>query len=427
MYDIRPQVAYVMDRTKADPNCLRRVEAMVPAFGNPPVVAASDGDIPDIIAKHDLHNARKRDRQIESGANPIIVFNALRLNGQDIDVDGLWAKCPKGTSKVFVQRLLGFGGISYASSHFRGKELVCRKAYEFNTVEGCPHRCQYCPSAGESVISIALNMEEFIEEKVDPLLKANPRQKVYRFQTQASDSLCIEPEYGAVKALVDYFAEQDDRYLLLHTKSANADFLTDLDHKGHTIALWSLTSHTASREIERGSGTTEERIEAARKCAAAGYPTRFKFKPIIPVRNWREETRQMIRLMFDGPRSDIISLCCMMWMKIDELEAAMDADKFDPEFIKAAHEHADEMTGALAAPFPHHVRAEIYSFFIDEIRKYDKEVPISICTETIAMWREFQDRLGFGPGTYACGCGPECPPGTEILGRDVLKEKNGAA
>ena len=423
MYDIKPPVAYLMERARRDPDSVRRMEAMLPALGDPEVVEVGDDDIPDMVARHDLFDVRKRDRQIDSGSSPVVVFNALRLNGDEPDPDGLLAKCPKGTSKTLVTRLLGFDCISFAASPLRNKELVCRKAYEFNTVEGCLHRCQYCPSAGESVISIGLNIEEFIEKKLDPLLKANPWQKVYRYQTQSSDSLCIEPEYGAVKAFMEYFAEQEDRYFLIHTKSANADFMTDLDHQGHTIALWSLTSHTVSREIERLAGTTEERIEAARKCAEAGYPIRFKFKPIVPVRHWREETREMVRLMFDGPRSDVISLCVMMWMQIAELEAAIDVDLLDPEFIRAAHEHADEMAGSQSAPFPHHVRAEIYSFFIDEIRKYDKDVPISLCTETLPLWRDFQERLGFRPGNYACGCGPECPPGVKILGQDALKEE----
>ena len=179
--------------------------------------------------------------------------------------------------------------------------------------------------------------------------------------------------------------------------------------------LWSLTSDTVSREIEIRTGTTAERIEAARKCEEAGYQVRFKFKPIIPVRNWREETREMIRHMFEVTTPDVISLCTLMWMKIGELEEAMDADMFDPEFIKAAHEDAEDMAARPPGPFPHHVRAEIYGFFFDEIRKYDKEVPVSLSTENFTMWGEFSKKLGMTATNYVCGCGPQTTPGARKL------------
>ena len=426
MYDLNPPATYVMERVQQDAAAVRRMEDMQAAMGHPTVEPITDADIPEIIARHQLDSSRDRTKQIEAGADPVVIFNALRVGDEHADVDALLAKCPPGTPKVLVSRLVGYDGVSFAANPLRGGELVCRRAYEFNTTEGCLHRCLYCPTAGQGVMSVGMNVKEFIDKRVDPIVRGNPHQKVFRFQTQASDSLCTEPEYGAVKALADYFTRTADQYLLLHTKSANADFLCDLDHRGHTIALWSLTSDTVSREIERRSGTTEERIQAVQKCAAAGYPVRFKFKPIVPVRNWREETRDMIRRVFQVGKLDVISLCVMMWMSIKELEAAMDPDILDPEFVQAAHDHAEDMKGSLAAPFPHRVRAEIYSLFFDEIRKYDPEVRVSLCTETVDMWREFADRLDAGPGTYVCGCGPQCPPGVKRLERDVLKEDDAA-
>jgi len=426
MYDLKPSATYVMARAQHDAAAMGRMANMLVAMGNPAVELVTDADIPRIIAAHQLGDSRNRANQIKVGADPIVVFNALRVDDGDADVDGILAKCPPGTPRVMVTKLLGYDGMSFAAQHLRNEELVCRRAYEFNTVEGCPHRCLYCPTAGEGVMSVGLNIEEFIEKKLGPVMRDNPHQKVFRFQTQASDSLCIEPEYGAVKVFAEHFAQTADQYLLLHTKSTNADFLRDLDHRGHTIALWSLTSDTVSREIERGSGTLEGRILAAVKCAAAGYPIRFKFKPIVPVRNWRDETRDMIRRVFEAGRLDVVSLCAMMWMPVDELESAIDPDTLDPEFVDAARKHADEMAGSRAAPFPHDVRAEMYTFFFDEIRKHDQDVRVSLSTETMDMWREFEDRLGAGPGSYVCGCGPQCPPGVTRLGRDVLKDDDAA-
>ena len=103
---------------------------------------------------------------------------------------------------------------------------------------------------------------------------------------------------------LDRVYDNVDRYFIIHTKSANVDFLRTVDHRGHTIPCWSLAARTQSTEMEALSGTTEQRIEAAAKCQDWGLPVRFKFKPFIPVRGWREEAREMIRLMFERTRPD---------------------------------------------------------------------------------------------------------------------------
>ena len=75
-----------------------------------------------------------------------------------------------------------------------------------------------------------------------------------------------------------------------------------------------------------------------------------------------------------------------------------------------------------SAPFPHRVRAEIYNFYIDEIRKADPEIPISLSTESAEMWETLGPKLGFTPYNYVCGCGPQCVPGLKKLGKDVTGE-----
>jgi len=430
MYEVKPSLVYVTDRAERDPRAVGRMAAMLPALGDPRIERITDADIPSVIAAHALGSLRERTEQIERDADPVLVLNALKLNDsaqdEENELSEILAQCPEHTPKKLVRRLLGYDSLSSPNSHIRDEELVCRNVHEFHTTDGCVHRCQYCEAAGEPIVNMALNIEEFIEKKLDPLLRANPWQKVCRYQTQAADSLCFEPEYGAIAKFAEYFAGQDDRYLLLHTKSANTDFICDLDHNGRTIVLWSLTSDTVSRVIEQRTGTTAERIEAARRCEQAGCPVRFKFKPIIPVRDWRDETREMVRHMFAATHPDVISLCTIMWMPIEELEAAIEPKLFDQQFLKAAREDAEKMAGSRAGPFPHRVRAEIYDFFIREIRRYDETVPVSLSTESFEMWAEFEDILGFGAGNYVCGCGPECTPGLKVLPHNVLRQRREA-
>jgi len=262
-----------------------------------------------------------------------------------------------------------------------------------------------------------LNMTEYLQ-RLDRLMEATPWQLTYLVD-DASDVLVYEPELNLFSAMVRFFGAKKDRYLVAHTKSANVDFLQSLPHRGKTIMCYSLSARTQSAQLEKKAGTTDERIAAARKCQAWGMPIRFKFKPIIPVRDWRDEAREMIRQVFDQTKPDNLSMTCLMWMGFEELASCMDLDLLDPKFVDAARQAAEAgwKEGRLR-PFPHAVRREIYEFYHREIRAIDAEVPLTLSTESLDMWRDLGPLLGVRPHTYVCGCGPCAVPGMKRLGQN---------
>ena len=413
MYLLSPPVIYVFDRALEDERSAVRVQAMLAALGRDlsSVEHVTDVDIPEMLRTQSWEDARLRQGVHDEHADPALVFGTLRID-EPVEVGPVLEKCPEGSPASLVSQLLGGGG---ANVHHEKPDSgrVCRSRVQFDTIYGCPHGCKYC--GGGKVIVINTNVEEFVERQVIPLSKANPWQKVFMFNSCLTDTLCFEPEYGMSELLVEYYASTPDQHYLIHTKSANVDWMLDLDHRGHTITLWSMTSETSSRIVEPGSATMEERIEAARKCQEAGYTIRYKFKPIVPLANWREECERMMAVAFAETRPDNIGLCTVAWMPAEELESIIDVSLLDQGFVRAMRESAEEMRGVLPGPFPHEVRAEIYGFYLDEIRKYDQDVPVFVCTESAEMWREFEDRLGTNAGNYACGCGPQSPPGARRL------------
>lgn len=102
-------------------------------------------------------------------------------------------------------------------------------------------------------------------------------------------------------------------------------------------------------------------------------------------------------------------------MNAEELKQIFDVSLLDPDYVKAMEKSAEAMKHTVTGPFPHEVRAEIYSFYLDEIRQYDKNVPVFLCTESPQMWRDFESRLGVNPSNFVCSCGPQCPPGVVRL------------
>jgi spore photoproduct lyase len=235
--------------------------------------------------------------------------------------------------------------------------------------------------------------------------------------------LILEPELGIVRDICEFFGRRTDpdRYFIIHTKSANVDFLEHVDHRGHTIPCWSLSAPTQSMEMEALSGTTEERIEAAAKCQGWGMPVRFKFKPFIPVRGWREEARDMIRRMFDRTRPDNLSMTVLMWMTFSQLERCIPLDRLDPVFVDAARRYDADIgpDGSRTGPFPPDKRCEVYRFLLEEIRALDRDVPVTLSTESMEVWKVMGPLLGVTPGEYVCGCGPCATPGLKRLGQNA--------
>jgi hypothetical protein len=109
------------------------------------------------------------------------------------------------------------------------------------------------------------------------------------------------------------------------------DNLLALDPRGKTIIQWSVSAGTQSTVIEKETAPWDRRIEAARKCQDAGYIVRFRFSPIIPVRNWEQENAELIELIFQRTKPDVISLCSFGWMDVDEARACLDFGLLDPD------------------------------------------------------------------------------------------------
>jgi len=280
---------------------------------------------------------------------------------------------------------------------------VCQPAWEFHTIWGCPFRCSYCWFG--TVLNVIVDIEDFLEYADRRIRELAPPQTLYKWDN-GSDINCFEPEYDATRLMVDYFARQRRNFLLLYTgKSDHVDFMLDYPHNGQTIIQWSVSGRTQSTQIEPETAPWDQRIEAAAKCQEAGYPVRFRFSPIIPVKGWREENRELIDLMFRRTKPDVIALCMFGWMDLALAEQCLDFDLLDPQFV-------DAMRGA--AP-------------LDEIRRVSPDTPVALCLDTPAMWAELAAGLRQGPDDYVCVCGGHCTPGNPQFERTVARIQGGGA
>ena len=412
MYPLKARL-YVHEDYAAYPDAPARVERIESAMGQK-AEPFGDLDLPDLISERGWQQRRSKrfsafaetpDQDVvlmlaHFGEHPNLATLQDKL-GQDQPVTGL------------MRQLLGLRNMVLASSgieEFRKprKDHVCRPQWQLFTMEGCSHRCAYCSLGG--VIAAKVNVEDYCEH-VAKLIENNPWQQVYLTNSN-SDTPILEPEIGHIRTLLDLFKRYENRYFVVHTKSANVDAMLDYtDHDRRAIMLWTIATPSAAKIYEPGAPSTEERFAAARKCYEAGYPVRIKFKPIIPMKNWRAEATLMARLAMDGMKPEVINLLTLTWMDAATLRTAFNPDDLDPEAVEAADAAKDDMADDHLKPFPHGFRAKVYDHFISEIRKIDPDVPITFSTESLDMWKQFQKRLGYKATDYICGCGPQSTPG----------------
>jgi len=430
MKPVAPKHFYITDWALADPVCKARMERMMDGFGVSvdAVEVLTEDDIEPMIREKDWVDLDIRQGRMRFDGDPDVVFNKYRWHApqdaESITERHAIIKDATRYTRQFIRVLYGLPDFYHYEdgNSKRNAGVTCWSLYDLHSALGCFHKCQYCRRG--RVTTLALNIEEFVEH-VDGLMDENPWQTVYRYDVE-TDCLILEPEYGMCRELVEHYAELDDKYIILFSKSDNVEFLLDLEHKGHTIMLWTLSTPTVSREIEVATATMEERLEAARKCQEAGYTVRFKMKPIIPIADWRAEATEMFEKLFDTVQPDNLSMEMLFFDTVDELKELFDISLFDPALIQRLEEHeaSGQMTDR-SHPIPADIRAEVYEHYLTEIKRLSPETPISLCAETSEMWERLGPKLGMTKESFVCNCGPVCTPGLQA--HQIMHDGDGKA
>jgi spore photoproduct lyase len=417
MYKAQAKVIYIHETVKRDKRCLARLKRMLPNIASPsPPEVVDNARLNEISKTRDWPGiSSKRTGELNLGEERIFIFNTFRWPSDD-ELGQLRSRYPHLKSWY----LLGDGAWTFRNGRAtRETQLgICQNAHELHSAWGCLHTCAYC-NIGEFV-NIALNLEDYLE-RLDGLLRENPWLKLYKYDNH-TDIPAFEPEYGWCKGLVEFFAKRD-AYLMLYTKSHNVDHLLSLDHRGRTLICWTLSCDTVSRLIEKGAPPMRERIEAARKCQKAGYRVRARFSPIIPIKNWQEENRQMLEEYLRKVRPDVLTMDMFKWIEPRKVRDMFDLSLWDEEFVAWVDKFAAMDPKERPRPilpngkqlFPNDLRARVYRFFIQKIKVLSPTTRIAICGETPEMWQELRPELGMTPENYVCACGPDSVPGNPLF------------
>ena len=287
---------------------------------------------------------------------------------------------------------------------------ACQPGMELNLVDGCAFRCDYC-GFGRYII-FYLDAERFVNG-LDNVFAQHPEQRLFKY-SNTTDLPAFEPELDVIRPVVERFAKEPNRYVMLFTKSDNVSFLEPIPHGGHTIISWSLTCDSASRLVDRRTASMQERIAAMAAAQSWGYRVRARLSPIVPVKDWRLEYRELFETLFAMVQPDLVTLELLGWMDVDDLFAIFDRDLLDPAALRSAELARSALSGVRWGPFTEATHQEIYRYCIDTIQDIPPGTPVALCHGTAASWQALGDTMKMTPDHYLCNCGSLSAPGAPL-------------
>jgi spore photoproduct lyase len=276
---------------------------------------------------------------------------------------------------------------------------------------GCFYMCDWCYlkltyRAASPFITVKVQYD-LIKEKI--IKRVNEAETPIMFNSgELADSLSLEHLTGAAQEFIPLFATLKNGYLFMLTKSTNVDSILDLEHNGHTVIAWSMNNAEVSRRFEIGAPCFEDRLEAAYKVQKAGYPLRLRLDPILPFNGWKEAYAETVKRIYQKVSPERMTLGTLrfeggFYNMRNRLLSTGDAlkeyiDHLEPMFEPKAFAGSKRPKSGKYS-FPADKRVEIFTYIINEIRKYS-DCTIALCKESAEVW----DSTGLDRSKCSCVC-----------------------
>ncbi|EIT86657.1 spore photoproduct lyase [Fictibacillus macauensis ZFHKF-1] len=163
--------------------------------------------------------------------------------------------------------------------------------YAIPLATGCMGHCHYCylqtTMGSKPYIRTYVNVEEILDQAAQYMKERAPQMT--RFEAACtSDIVGIDHLTHSLKRAIEYFGQTPHGMLRFVTKFHHVDHLLDAKHEGRTRFRFSVNADYVIKHFEPGTSSLQERIDAAKKVAEAGYPLGFIIAPIYLHEGWQE-------------------------------------------------------------------------------------------------------------------------------------------
>ena len=302
------------------------------------------------------------------------------------------------STKVLVERV-GDGSIikrfDKTQVPEQDKDVICPHFLELKWATGCPYDCSWCYLKGtlrflprrtkpyiKDFERVGLHTETFLRN-------ANSIPEILN-TGEIADSLMLENSRKSFsRFIIPMFETQKRHKVLFLTKSNKINNLLDTKSHNQVIASFSLNAEPVAKRWERRAPTVKERINAASKLNLAGYETRIRIDPMIPVNNWEKQYKKLIDQIFRKLTPERITLGSLRG-----LQSTINGCD-DRSWVKYLLESSN-----WGKKIEFNTRYFMYLRIIEYLeQEYDYD-RVALCKETKGIW----DKLNMDYRKIRCNC-----------------------
>ncbi|WP_167957590.1 SPL family radical SAM protein [Anaerosporobacter faecicola] len=157
------------------------------------------------------------------------------------------------------------------------------------TSSGCTAMCLYCYLVCNynkcSYLRLFVNREQMMERLIR---NSNKSLKELTYEIGSNSDLVLENTItNNLPWTIENFLKSKKGRITFPSKFSMVDPLLPLDHQGRVIFRMSVNPESIIRDVEIGTSSLTNRIEALNKMAEAGYHVGILVAPVILVDNWK--------------------------------------------------------------------------------------------------------------------------------------------
>lgn len=279
----------------------------------------------------------------------------------------------------------------------RSTDVVCPHFLELKWANGCYYSCAWCYLQGtyrfhpewkrkpniKDYGKIKLHLEALLHgDAVPEILNAG----------ELSDSLITEHMNGTAfsSLLGEVFSTNHTQHKVLFlTKSNRVDSILGQRLQKYLIMSFTMNADKVARTWEKGAPSVDKRIEAAKRVSDAGYTTRIRVDPMVPIRNWERHYANLIDDIFANLVPERITIGSLRGLQSTINQAR------DKSWVPYMTEKSN-----WGKKIPLEIRRQMYSMVINYLQSEYNYERVALCKETKEMWGE----LGLTYSDIQCNC-----------------------
>ena len=266
------------------------------------------------------------------------------------------------------------------------KTLTCCNYYVLNLGSQCNMNCSYCylqSYLNSPIMKIYTNIDKAISELEE--MASQHSHLPYRVGTgEVIDSLSLDEITLYSRELISFFKKYPKWTLEFKTKSNRVEHFLDLGGNRNVVVSWSINPSYIIDSEEHGTASFNQRIEAAKKCVAAGFSLAFHIDPIIWHQDWKQNYSNLVKNLCESFTPEQVNIISLGTLRFQPEQRHMMRQRFGLKSLVTSAEMFPSEGGKMR--YDASLRNEMFQFVLNEFRKRDSRWNIFLCMETPETW-----------------------------------------